>query len=121
MKTKIWVGVLFYSFMGCSNKAPKSNLTSKLDSTGEAVYFVEDTVVDQSAGLQVIEALSRVYGNDPNSIGGFIGSPRCPSFLEGMFFEVTQRMQGEFWNLLPVAKLFDWSKLLKVIIHSNNL
>ena len=32
MKTKIWVGVLFYSFMGCANKAPKSNLTSKLDS-----------------------------------------------------------------------------------------
>lgn len=24
MKTKIWVGVLFYSFMGCANKAPKS-------------------------------------------------------------------------------------------------
>ena len=71
MKTKIWVGVLFYSFLGCANKAPKSNLTSKLDSTGEAVYFIEDTVVDQSAGLQVIEALSRVYGNDPNSIGGF--------------------------------------------------
>ena len=45
MKTKIWVGVLFYSFLGCANKAPKSNLTSKLDSTGEAVYFVEDTVV----------------------------------------------------------------------------
>ena len=87
MKTKILVGVLFCSFMGCANKAPKSNVTSKSDPTDEAVYFVEDTVVDQSAGLQVIEALSRVYGNDPNSIGGFIGSPRCPSFLEGMFFD----------------------------------
>lgn len=80
MKTKILVGVLFYSFMGCVNKAPKSNLTSKLDPAGEAAYFVEDTVVDQSAGLQVIEALSRVYGNEPNVVGGFIGSPRCPSF-----------------------------------------
>jgi hypothetical protein len=30
MKTKIWVGVLFYSFLGCANKAPKSNLTSKI-------------------------------------------------------------------------------------------
>ena len=87
MKTKILVGVLFCSFMGCANKAPKSNVTSKSDPTDEAVYFVEDTVVDQSAGLQVIEALSRVYGNDPNVVGGFIGSPRCPSFLEGMFFE----------------------------------
>lgn len=87
MKTKILVGVLFCSFMGCANKAPKSNVTSKSDLADEAVYFVEDTVVDQSAGLQVIEALSRVYGNDPNYIGGFIGSPRCPSFLEGMFFD----------------------------------
>lgn len=55
MKTKIWVGVLFYSFMGCANKAPKSNLTNKLDSTGEAVYFVEDTVVDQSAGCKSLK------------------------------------------------------------------
>lgn len=26
MKTKILVGVLFCSFMGCANKAPKSNV-----------------------------------------------------------------------------------------------
>ena len=50
MKTKILVGVLFCSFMGCANKAPKSNVTSKSDPTDEAVYLVEDTVVDQSAG-----------------------------------------------------------------------
>ena len=30
-------------------------------------------------------------------------------------------MQDEFWNLLPAARLSDWSKLQKVIIHSNNL
>lgn len=87
MKTKILIGVLFCSLMGCANKAPKSNVTSKSAPAGEAVYFVEDTVVDQSAGLQVIEALSKVYGNEPNVVGGFIGSSRCPSFLEGMFFD----------------------------------
>lgn len=87
MKTKILIGVLFCSLMGCANKVPKSNVTSKSAPAGEAVYFVEDTVVDQSAGLQVIEALSKVYGNEPNVVGGFIGSSRCPSFLEGMFFD----------------------------------
>ncbi|MBV4205456.1 energy transducer TonB [Bacteroides salyersiae] len=87
MKTKILIGVLFCSLMVCANKAPKSNVTSKSAPAGEAVYFVEDTVVDQSAGLQIIEALSKVYGNDPNVVGGFIGSSRCPSFLEGVFFD----------------------------------
>lgn len=43
--------------------------------------------MDQSAGMQVIEALSEVYGDEPNVIGGFIGSSRCPSFLEGMYFD----------------------------------
>lgn len=79
MKTKILVGVLFYSFMGCVNKAPKSNLTSKLAPAGEAVYFVENTVVDQSAGLQVIEALSRAECR-----GRFHWQPTLP-FLFGRY------------------------------------
>lgn len=43
--------------------------------------------VDQSAGWQIIEVLSKAYGDEPNVIGGFIGSGRCPSFLEGMYFD----------------------------------
>lgn len=46
MKIKIWVGVLFYFFMGCVNKVLKLNFISKLDFIGEVVYFVEDIVVD---------------------------------------------------------------------------
>lgn len=42
---------------------------------------------DQSAGMLVIEALSRAYGDNPDLIGGFIGNRRCPSFLEGMYFD----------------------------------
>lgn len=87
MKTKILVGVLFCSLMGCANKTQKSNITSESDSISDATSFVEDNVVDQSAGWQVIEGLSKAYGNDPNAIGDFMDSPRCPSFLEGMFFD----------------------------------
>ena len=87
MKTKILVGILSCSLMYCANKTQAPHVTSESDSISEAVYSVEDTVVDQSAGLQIIEALSKTYGDDPNVIGGFIGSPRCPSFLEGMFFD----------------------------------
>lgn len=130
MKTKILIGVLFYSLLGCANKAPKSNVTSKSAPAGEAVYFVEDTVVDQSAGLQVIEALSKVYGNEPNVVGGFIGSSRCPSFLEGMFFDgstLVFQVRGDTAHARRIlesaagSKAFRLEQVTKVIIHNNNL
>lgn len=87
MKTRILVGILFCSLMGCVNKTQKSNVVSESDSANNAISFVENTAVDQSAGWQIIESLSKVYGDTPNVIGNFIGSSRCPSFLEGMFFD----------------------------------
>lgn len=101
MKTKVWIGLLIFSLLGCTSKTQK---TSRIGEAGidtvaaEAVSDESGTSasakkipveghVDQSAGMQIIEALSKVYGDDPNVIGGFIGSPRCPSFLEGMFFD----------------------------------
>ena len=87
MKTKILTGILLCIFTGCTNNPQNSNVTNKSGTASNAASFVEDNVVDQSAGLQVIEALSKVYGNEPNVVGGFIGSSRCPSFLEGMFFD----------------------------------
>ena len=85
---KIWVGILLCSLMaGCANKKQKSDITSEFNAESSAITVAEDTVVDQSAGWQVIEALSKVYGDAPNVTGDFIGSSRCPSFLEGMFFD----------------------------------
>lgn len=97
MKIKILVSVLFCSFIGCVNKTQKSNIECALDSVVNT-ELEEDVstlskntsdkgAVDQSAGWQIIESLSKVYGDTPNVIGNFIGSPRCPYFLEGMFFD----------------------------------
>ena len=55
MKTKIWVGVLFYSFMGCANKAPKSNLTSKSipkEPEGYGVRYIPGSP-DKPGGLSI--------------------------------------------------------------------
>lgn len=87
MSTKILVGILFCSLIGYANKTQQSNAICGSGTASDTTSFVVDTLVDQSAGLQVIEALSKVYGNEPNVVGDFIGSPRCPSFLEGMFFD----------------------------------
>ena len=87
MRTKILTGILLCIFMGCTNNPQNSNVTNKSGTASNAASFVEDNVVDQSAGWRVIEALSKVYGNDSIAIGDFMDSPRCPSFLEGMFFD----------------------------------
>lgn len=101
MKTKVWIGLLIFSLLGCTSKTQKASriggagtdtvaAKAVFDETGtsaSAEGISEEAPVDQSAGMQIIETLSKVYGNDPNVIGGFIGSSRCPSFLEGMFFD----------------------------------
>ncbi len=48
---------------------------------------ITEEPIDQRAGQQVIEALSKAYGTDSTVIGDFLDSPRCPAFLEGMFFD----------------------------------
>lgn len=42
--------------------------------------------VDQSAGMLIIERLSRVYGAKGAPVGAFIGSSRCPDYIEGWYF-----------------------------------
>lgn len=45
----------------------------------------QPAITQKKAGEQVIEALNRAYGVD--TIGLFLDSPRCPDFVEGMFYE----------------------------------
>lgn len=104
MKTKVWIGILIFSLLvGCTSKTQKSSRIGEPGTDTVAVEAVfdesgtsasakgipEEAPVDQSAGMQIIEALSKMYGDAPNVVGGFIGSSRCPSFLEGMFFDGT--------------------------------
>ncbi len=44
-------------------------------------------VPNQVEGLKIVGALSKAYGDNSNVTGDFIGSIRCPSFLEGYYFE----------------------------------
>lgn len=44
-------------------------------------------VFDRSEGWKIIRALSKAYGDDSTVTGDFVGSTRCPSFLEGRYFE----------------------------------
>ncbi|WP_195668675.1 energy transducer TonB [Bacteroides intestinalis] len=90
MKTKTLVGILLCFLMGCVNKTHKTTVADKADSATNITILDEkayEAAVDQSAGWEIIKNLSKIYGEDPNVIGDFIGAPRCPAFLEGLFFE----------------------------------
>ena len=71
---------VFLLMVGCIGKAEQ-----KKAETSECVPYVP--VPNQDEGQKVIDALNKAYGDDPNSIGDFIGSPRCPDFLEGWAFD----------------------------------
>lgn len=80
LSLSLWIGACGYVQKGAEREIV-------CNAVGLDTVQPRESFVDQSAGSLVIEALSKVYGDDPNVVGGFIGSSRCPSFLEGMFFE----------------------------------
>lgn len=76
----VWSIILTGLFTSCrpSSAPPHASSSPQIEQREE---------IDQSDGYQVIESLSKVYGTDSTVIGDFLDSPRCPSFLEGMYFD----------------------------------
>lgn len=74
----------------------------------------QEQIPDQSEGWKIIEALSKAYGDDPSSIGDFIGSPRCPDFWkDGILTEIHWSFRygvircghGRYWKRCREARL----------------
>ena len=75
-----------YTVEPLSEKKDKQVSVSLSSAKFEKQPITEESI-DQRAGQQVIDALSKAYGTDSTVIGDFLDSPRCPAFLEGMFFD----------------------------------
>ena len=87
------MNVLFLFFIiccaalqGCNARA---GVSMAAGTAGDSIRVCdgEGDIVDQSAGMEVIARLSRAYGDAADVVGGFIGSSRCPEWLEGMYFD----------------------------------
>ena len=76
-----------YTVEPLSEKKDKQVSVSLSSAKFEKQPITEESI-DQRAGQQVIDALSKAYGTDSTVIGDFLDSPRCPAFLEGMFLMV---------------------------------
>lgn len=77
----------------------------------------QEQIPDQSEGWKIIEALSKAYGDDPNSIGDFIGSPRCPDFLEGWAFDgntLVFQVRGDTLRARKILEEVSGSKAFRI-------
>lgn len=91
------------------------NTEQKKAETSEGVPYVP--VPNQNEGQKVIEALSKAYGDDPNVIGDFIGSTRCPSFLEGRYFDgniLVFQVRGDTLRARKILEEVSGSKAFRI-------
>ena len=42
---------------------------------------------DQSEGMEILDTLGKVYGNEPHIDGLSLETPNCPDFIEGIYFD----------------------------------
>ena len=45
---------------------------------------------DQSEGMEILDTLGKVYGNDPHIAGLSLETPNCPDFIEGIYFDKSE-------------------------------
>ena len=102
--------------VGCIGKAEQKEVK-----TSEVVLYVP--VPNQDEGQKVIDALSKAYGDDPNSIGDFIGSPRCPDFLEGWYFDgntLVFQVRGDTLRARKILEEVSGSKAFSIEIMTDS-
>lgn len=107
---------VFLLMVGCIGKAEQ-----KKAETSECVPYVP--VPNQDEGQKVIDALSKAYGDDPNSIGDFIGSPRCPDFLEGHYFDgntLVLQVRGDTLRARKILEEVSGSKAFRIEIMTDS-
>ena len=84
----------------------------------------QEQIPDQSEGWKIIEALSKAYGDDPNSIGDFIGSPRCPDFLEGRYFDgntLVLQVRGDTLRARKILEEVSGSKAFRIEMMTDSI
>lgn len=77
----------------------------------------QEQIPDQSEGWKIIEALSKAYGDVQNSIVDFIGSPRCPDFLEGWAFDgntLVFQVRGDTLRARKILEEVSGSKAFRI-------
>lgn len=101
---------VFLLMVGCISQAGQKKVE-----TSEGVPYAP--VPNQVEGLKIIGALSKAYGDNSNVTGDFIGSIRCPSFLEGYYFEgntLVFQVRGDTLRARKILEEVSGSKTFRI-------
>lgn len=105
----IWmIGLLLA--VGCIGQAGQKKVEAS-----EGVPYAP--VPNQVEGLKIIGALSKAYGDNSKVTGDFIGSIRCPSFLEGYYFEgntLVFQVRGDTLRARKILEEVSGSKTFRI-------
>lgn len=74
-------------------------------------------VSNKVEGQKIIKALSKAYGDNPNVTGDFIGSIRCPYFLEGHYFDgntLVLQVRGDTLRARKILEEVSGSKAFRI-------
>lgn len=97
------------------------NAEQKKVETSEGVPYLPFS--NQSEGLKIIEALNKAYGDNPNVTGDFIGSIRCPYFLEGHYFDgntLVLQVRGDTLRARKILEDVSGSKAFRIEMMSDS-
>ena len=79
---------------------------------------------DQSEGMEILDTLGKVYGNEPHIARLSLETPNCPDFIEGIYFDKAtlvfrsqeiQSKHGRYWKRLPEVRISGWNLWVVVI------
>lgn len=92
-----------------------SNAEQKKAEASEGVPYAP--VPNQVEGLKIIGALSKAYGDNSKVTGDFIGSIRCPYFLEGHYFDgntLVLQVRGDTLRARKILEEVSGSKAFRI-------
>lgn len=78
---KVYLTILLCLLSSCKMNKTNHAETCKAENDSTEQHY------DQSEGMNVLVALGKYYGNEPNVAGLSVDSPNCPDFIEGFYFD----------------------------------
>ena len=78
---KFYFILLLCLFSSCRMNKTNHVETCKTENDSTEQFY------DQSEGMEILDTLGKVYGNEPHIAGLSLETPNCPDFIEGIYFD----------------------------------
>lgn len=107
----------FLLTVNCTGRAEQKGVKPSEPSSQPQVF-------NRSEGRKIIRALSKAYGDDSTMTGDFVGSTRCPSFLEGRYFEgntLVLQVRGDTLRAREILETVSGSKAFRIEMMTDSI